>query len=206
MRAAKWICSLGLAAAATMPALGADGPGLTANADLLGAPGWQSRLSLSVQVPLLRKDFGSAPATGLQAQRISLMRDYYLTGPLLIAGIEGGIHTTGGLIVSAGSRTAGNGATGLTTIERRSAGRGANLLNGDTPADASPTVPYLGIGYIGQSTRGRWSFSADVGLMSLAAGNVVKFGGVFNGSQTFDGVARELRLSPVMQMGLSYSF
>ncbi len=206
MRAAKWIFSLGIAALPCLPAFGADGPGLTANPELLNGPGWQGRMSLSVQVPLLRTDFGTVAASGLQVKSISLMKDYYLTGPLIGNGLEGGMHTTGGLIVSPGSRSVGTGGSGLTMLERHSAGRGAGMLNGDMPADASATVPYVGIGYVGESVRGRWSFSADVGLMSLAAGNVVKFGGVFNGSQSFDGVTRELRLAPVMQMGLSYSF
>ena len=206
MRAAKWICTALVTALPSLAAWGAEGGGLTARADSLNWSGWQGRMSLAVQVPLVRTDFGTAPATGLQVQSISLMRDYYLTGPWVAAGLQGGLHTTGGLIVTPGARRAGQSAAGLTTLERRTAGRGASTLGADAPTDGSSTIPYVGIGYIGQSTRGRWSFSADVGLMALAAGNVVKFGGVFTGSQSLDGVTRELRLAPVMQMGLSYSF
>ena len=54
-------------------------------------------MSLAVQVPLVRTDFGAAPATGLQVQSISLMRDYYLTGPWVAAGIT--LGNSPGLVV-----------------------------------------------------------------------------------------------------------
>ena len=205
MRVATWIMSAWFVALPCAAADGADGNGLTPKPERLNWSGWQSRASLAVDVPVLRTDFGAAPAAGLQVRSISLMRDYYLTGPLLGSGVQGGLHTTGGLIIAPGGRRPG-GAAGLTTIERRTAGRGAATLGSEAPSDSSTTIPYVGVGYVGQSNKGRWSFSADFGLMALAAGNVVRFGGVFNGSQSLDGVARDMRFSPVMQMGLSYSF
>ena len=206
MHVAKWIAPLCFIALPCLAADGADGSGLTPKPERLNGSAWQGRVSLAVDVPVLRTDFGRSATAGLQVRSISLMRDYYLTGPLIGSGGQGGLHTTGGLIVTPGGRHPAGGASGLTTIERRTAGHGASTLGGDAPADGSVTIPYVGVGYVGQSTKGRWSFSADFGLMALAAGNVVKFGGVFTGSQSLDGLARELRFSPVMQMGLSYSF
>jgi hypothetical protein len=35
---------------------------------------------------------------------------------------------------------------------------------------------------------------------------MVRFGRVFNGSQSLDDVVRDMRLAPVVQLGVSYSF
>jgi hypothetical protein len=205
MRAAKWgligcIATLPMAAA-----WASEGSGLTPNADTLPWVRWQGRLSLEVQAPLLRADLGGQQPSGLQVRSVSLLRDYYLTRSLIGPGTEGGVRTTGGLIVSPGSRSAGRALFGMQpgayTVAQR-----ASVLGGDAGADGNAAVPYLGVGYIGLSSKGGWSFSADLGLIALAAGNVVKFGRVFSGTQSLDGLSRELRFAPVMQMGLSYSF
>jgi hypothetical protein len=205
MRAAR--CFLTGCFAALLPAASAwasEGGGLTPNTEPWAR--WQGRLSLEVQAPLLRADLGAPQASGLQVRSVSLLRDYYLTRSLIGAGTEGGLRTTGGLIVSPGSRTAGQALFGTQpgpyTVSQRAA-----TLGGDTPSsDGNAAVPYLGVGYIGLSSRGGWSFSADLGLVALAAGNVVKFGRVFSGTQSLDGLTREMRFAPVMQMGLTYSF
>ena len=211
MRASKWVLTgLFIAALPAANAWAADGSGLNLSGDKLPWLRWQGRLTVEVQTPLLRSGLGESQATGLQVRSVSLMRDYYITRSLLGAGIEGGLHTTGGLIVSPGSRTAGQGLfgaqPGLSSIARRGDGPAASLLGNDANAEGSATVPYLGVGYIGLSAKGGWSFSADLGLVALAAGNAVKFGRVFTGTQTLDGLAREMRVAPIMQMGLSYSF
>jgi hypothetical protein len=209
MRIAKSVLTgLLIAALPAAATWAADGSGLTPNGDKLPWLRWQGRLTVEVQTPLLRSGLGESQATGLQVRSVSVMRDYYLTRSLLGAGVEGGLHTTGGLIVSPGSRTAGQalfGAQpGFNSLARRS--DGTTLLGTDTSAEGSATVPYLGVGYTGLSAKGGWSFSADLGLVALAAGNAVKFGRVFSGTQTLDGLAREMRVAPIMQMGLSYSF
>jgi hypothetical protein len=210
MRAAKWVVSGFIAALPVAAAWAAEGSGLTPNPDNLSWVRWQGRTSLDVQVPLARADLGGTPVSGLQVRRVSLMRDYYLTRSLIGAGTEGGLHTTGGLIVNPGARSAGQAMFGVQpgayTVAHRSVGPGAAMLGIDTPPDASTTIPYLGVGYIGLSAKGGWSFSADLGLIALAAGNAVKFGRVFSGSQSLDDLAREMRVAPVLQMGISYSF
>ena len=205
------LTGLFIAALPAAAAWASEGSGLTPNGDTLPWMRWQGRLSVEVQTPQLRSGLGEAQASGLQVRSISLMRDYYFTRSLIGSHLEGGLRTTGGLIVSPGSRTAGQarfGAeSGFSSVARRGDGPGASLLGGDAGADGSAaTVPYVGVGYLGQSAKGGWSFSADLGLVALAAGNAVKFGRVFSGTQTLDGLAREMRLAPIMQMGLSYSF
>ena len=207
MCAARWLIS-GLVAAAPLVAGASDGSGLTLNADSLPSARWQGRTSFEVQTPLLRSDLGGAQSTGLQVRSVSLMSDYFLTRSLIGAGTLGGLYTTGGLILNSAARSGGptplGGQPGL--LVRRTAGPGAALLGSDLPTDSSATVPYLGVGYAGLSVKGGWSFSADLGLVALAPGNVVKFGRVFTGNQGLDDLTRELRFAPVMQMWISYSF
>ena len=47
---------------------------------------------------------------------------------------------------------------------------------------------------------------ADVGVMALNPGSAVKLGRVVGGNQSLDDVLREMRLSPLVQVGVSYSF
>jgi hypothetical protein len=211
MRAAQWLISGFIAALPVAQSWAADGNGLTANAESVPWARWQGRMSFEIQAPLLRSDLGGASAAaGLQIRSVSLLRDYYLTRPLIGAGTEGGLHTTSGLILSSGSRSAGQALFGAQptalSVARRIAAPVTPSLGADAGTDGSATIPYLGVGYMGQSAKGGWRFSADLGLIALAAGNAVKFGRVFSGSQSLDDLAREMRVAPVMQMGLSYSF
>jgi hypothetical protein len=45
-----------------------------------------------------------------------------------------------------------------------------------------------------------------MGMVSRAPGNVVRFGRVFSGNQNLDDVVRDLRLAPVLQLGVTYAF
>jgi hypothetical protein len=64
-------------------------------------------------------------------------------------------------------------------------------------------VPYLGVGYSSASLRRGWGFAADVGLMALSPGTV---GGAFSGQRSTEEVLRDLRLTPTLQLGVTYSF
>jgi len=66
-------------------------------------------------------------------------------------------------------------------------------------------VPYFGFGYTGLPSKAGWGFSADLGVMALNPGSAVKLGRVFGG-QNLDDVLRDMRLSPLVQLGVSYSF
>jgi hypothetical protein len=85
--------------------------------------------------------------------------------------------------------------TGLSlTLSRRHAGE---------QADAVGAVPYLGLGYTGLSARGGWGFSADLGLIGSARGQGLQFN---RAGPSLDEVLRDMRLTPVLQLGVSYSF
>ena len=95
--------------------------------------------------------------------------------------------------------------TGAFSVDRRLLDAPSGLSNSDGATD-SATLPYLGVGYSGLSLRGGWSFSADLGLVAFAPGNAVKLGRVIGGTQGLDDLLRDLRMSPVIQLGVSYSF
>ncbi len=82
----------------------------------------------------------------------------------------------------------------------------SSLAAVDAPADAPTAQPYFGVGYSGWSGKTGVSFSADLGLAAQSTGSVVRLGRVLNGSRTLDDVLREMRLQPLLQLGVNYSF
>ena len=123
----------------------------------------------------------------------------------------GGFRATSGLLIGARSAWLGGAhspaSTGLLATDRRLFGASANpFAYAADPSADNATVPYLGIGYSNLSPKSGWHFSADLGVVSQSPGNVVRFGRVFGGSQSLDDVVRDMRLAPVVQLGVSYSF
>lgn len=94
----------------------------------------------------------------------------------------------------------------LASLERHS----FSLLTPPALADvASPertATPYLGLGYSRASPTSGWGFSADLGLLTLNPGSAARLGRVFSGGQSLDDLLRELRLAPLLQLGVSYQF
>ncbi len=176
-----------------------DGNGLTVSPDDLYWPRWQTRVSV---LPAPRATPGAAVNPALAS--LGVMSDYYMTGSLLGPRRAGGFRATSGVVIGPRAQALTLGSPG-SGAERRVFGPSPAILPGDAAADNS-TLPYLGVGYTGLSTRGGWSFSADLGMMSLAPSGVVKLGRVFNGSQSLDDTLRDMRWSPVLQLGVSYSF
>lgn len=66
--------------------------------------------------------------------------------------------------------------------------------------------PYLGIGYSDYSLKTGWGFWADFGLVVQSPGNALGMSRVMSGTQSLDDLVRELRLSPMLQLGVNYSF
>ena len=75
---------------------------------------------------------------------------------------------------------------------------------GDLGNDSA--VPYVGFGYSSTSLKGGWGFSADLGVMALNPGNAMRLGRAFGSVQSAEDLIRDLRLSPAVQVGASYSF
>ena len=187
---------------------GAGGNGLSVNADDLNWPRWQGRISLAT-LP----DRSSLPPLSDSARpglgSLSLMGDYYVTRSLLGPKQAGGFRATSGVMIGPRSLARAGPVPGLlqggsVRVDRRLFGPTASLP-GDAATDM-PTLPYVGVGYTGLSPRGGWSFSADLGVVSLSPSSAVKFGRVFTGAQSLDDTVRDMRWSPMLQLGVSYSF
>ena len=205
----RWI-TLSVASFVPLAAL-AGGEGLSTDADRVPWARFQGRISYTATAtaPLAATPQVPGDGTGLQVQGMSLMGDVYFGGSRTSAG---GFRATSGLIYGSRSSLAGMSAmapaSGQLNVDRRVFGATAPGLGYATdPAnDSNGTLPYIGVGYSSLAARSGWSFSADLGLVSLAPSNAVRFGRVFGGTQNLDDVVRDMKLTPVVQLGASYSF
>ena len=186
----------------------ADGNGLTLAAENAYWPRWQGRLALGAPLGQAPASSTGLSGTGTSPANLSLLGDYYLTGSWLGPKRAGGFRATSGIIV--GARSPFLVPPSLSTPPLASGGDRRTFdtlpaLGADAAADTSAS-PYLGFGYTGLSARGGWSFSADLGLVSQTRNGVVRLGRVFSGSQNLDDAVRDLRLAPLLQLGVSYAF
>lgn len=203
MRTARWMLNGVPALVFVASAQAAGGEGLIANPDHIPWARWQMRISVGSVTPAAHVyGWAGQDASGLKPQRFSLMGDYYFSTALTPPGSGGGFRATSGFIVGSATQ-AWIDQPGL------AAGRAISLANRyrrtnppSLPDDAATgTRPYLGIGYTGLSTRGGWSFSADLGLTTLP----VRFGRALNGA-SLDAAILDMRFAPILQFGVSYSF
>ena len=185
-------------------------------------PQWQARLSLQV-LPLAGNPLTghSNAALGLTTRRGvqsgALLGDYYFARQL--AGrfrASGGlmVGTLGGAPVSFVAAPANAPATAPTSAADTAAPArlGLSLFSASAPApgmqasDSADAVPYLGLGYSGSLWRDSISLTADLGLVSerpTAAGSV---GRAVFGNQGMNQALRDMRLLPVLQLGMGYAF
>lgn len=206
MRTALWTVIALIANLPAWVAAATDGDGL------MPWPQWQGRLSLNTSGPARSANGPAFGNNALDVRGLSLMGDYYFARPSLGGRAAGGFRATSGLIVGARSSSALSGNTGNFAGRAFSFDhRHAAWVSPLTPVDVQPstepaTVPYVGVGYTGLSSKGGWGFSADVGLVALSPRSAVKLGRVLGGGQSLDEVLRDMRLSPLVQLGVSYSF
>ena len=210
MRNVLWICAA-VASSLTLVDARAEGDGLSADADRVPWARFQSRIAYAPGAPGWRADFAPLERTGLQVSSLGLLGDVdFGSTAAPRATSVGGFRATSGLLI--GGRSTGLGSvstptSGLLATDRRLFGASAAPLT--YPADPTvdnTTLPYIGIGYSNLSAKSGWHFSADLSVVSQSPGNVVRFGEVVGGSQSLDDVVRDMRLAPVVQLGVSYSF
>jgi hypothetical protein len=175
-------------------------------------PRWQARLSLGTSAPLQRYDPMNADSRSLKPSGVTLLGDYYFTRSLPRLGDSGGFRATGGMFLGSRSTSllsiapnAGLGGRAF-SVDRRTVGGLSLSLGGESPSSESGAVPYVGVGYTGLPSKGGWGFSADLGLMAVSPGSAVKLGRGFTGGQNLDDALRDMRFSPLVQVGVSYSF
>lgn len=162
-------------------------------ADMLW-PQWRARVSLQTtsMSPLSvsrQLDAGHA-SRGLQGG--SILGDYYFATPSF-----GSFRASGGLMMgSLGGLPLSSAAVGPRLGLSLNSGLAQPATAG---GDNNSTLPYLGLGFSGAPWRNGLAISADLGL-------VAERGRALFGNQGFDGTLRELRLSPVLQLGVRYTF
>lgn len=169
-------------------------------------PSWQARLQLSTLEPAPAGSYETKSYSGPRLLSASLLGDYYLTGSGLL-GVEGGLRATGGLMLGSLSQSSAGLALGASSGGQPwSVGqRNISLLSPLADAgDPYGSMSYLGIGYTGQSLRGGWGFSADLGLVNGSATSGLRLGA--SRSQGMEDLLRDMRYRPVLQLGLSYSY
>lgn len=158
-------------------------------------PLWQARIQL--QTSALR-DFGAG--TTQEVRGGALLGDYTLARPSF-----GLFRATSGIVVGslAGAplyKALPGQAPGMSV---QSNGLQSALLS---PAESPQALPYLGLGFSAAPLGSGFSISADLGLVSQSPGSSVELGRALLGNQGVERAFRELRLSPMAQLSVRYSF
>jgi hypothetical protein len=210
MRNVLWICAA-VASALALADARAEGDGLATDADRIPWARIQGRIAYAPGAPGWRADLAPTARSGLQVGGLGLLSDIYLGESKAAAGVpSSGFRATSGLLIGARSPALSGATTpssdGLFASNRRLFGASPGAFGATEPSADGSTVPYIGIGYSNLSPKSGWHFSADLGVVSQSPGNVVRFGRVFGGLQNLDDVIRDMRLAPVVQLGVSYSF
>jgi hypothetical protein len=207
MRTPSWLLAAALVAAATPNAAQADGA--SSEAGTLNWARWQGRLSLgSTAASSWRVGADSATA---KLSSAAVMGDYYFYAKPAGVGDLRGFRATSGLIF-------GTRRSSLSIAGQPSPLAGSNLslssrlyglspvYAGDSNAESLSTLPYLGFGYTEFSARSGWSFSADLGMVAQGSSSAARLGRTLGGGQSLDEAVRDMRLAPVVQVGVSYAF
>ena len=164
-------------------------------------PLWQARITVST-APLAPVTLAGDTAGHNAVQSGAVLSDYYFAPGLRLPASMGGLRATSGLMFGPRGLASGSGTPWR-------AG-GLALQNGTSPlaSDGSSdnTVPYLGLGYTGLALKGGWGFTADFGLVAENPSGAGRVGRAIFGNQSFDNALRDLRFSPVLQVGVSYAF
>jgi hypothetical protein len=159
------------------PALALAADGLSVREDVW--PTWQARLTFTSTTP--------GPGAELHGRGVatSVLGDYYFSVPrLLPLSVQGGMRATSGMIASSGLRVP--------------------LAAG---ADGTDSVPYVGLGYTHSSIAGGWGFTADVGMVANNPAAAWRLGrAVLGDGPAMDDAIRNLRLSPMIHLGVRYTF
>ncbi|MEO5771714.1 MAG: hypothetical protein ABIQ29_06565 [Burkholderiaceae bacterium] len=173
-------------------------PAARTDASPLTSPHWQARFGVA-------SPFLSDPAARLQGTSLHLLGDYYWQGfrPARF-GVSGGFRATSGLLV--GERTLSLMLASTLSRSHAPSSVGVQALRlGEAERELALAVPYVGVGYSGVSLRGGWGFTADLGLAGTGGGLQMRRD-VPAHTRGADDILRELRLTPVLQIGASYAF
>jgi hypothetical protein len=138
-----------------------------------------------------------------QQQAGVVMGDYYFSHNRLgTSDVSSGFRATSGLLLGQRSLALGIPALGGSQSVNVTVLRQPRLMvSGFEPLqDAWSVAPYFGVGWSGASLRGGWGVAADFGFATRNNGLRT------NTSQAVDDLLNELRLTPVLHLGVSYAF
>ncbi|MBL8339970.1 MAG: hypothetical protein JNL30_00770 [Rubrivivax sp.] len=189
---------LGAALAACAPAAFAN-QGLVASASDWLWPQLQARITLQTAAlsPMSLTRLSDAGAASRSLQGASLLGDYVIATPGF-----GSFRATSGVLLGAQSGVPVLSALAASRLE-------VTVLDGGfvgAAAEAPATLPYLGLGYTSATLWRSVSLSADLGVVAGRHGSLSGLGRAVLGNQNFDSAVRDMRLAPVLQLGVRYSF
>lgn len=162
-------------------------------------PQWQARLALQTTVAP-RSSFWSLVERSSQprtAQGGALLGDYYFAQPTV-----GHFRASGGLMYGAwggAPSAAANGNRWGLLIQSLG---GVQTL----ATDSLGTVPYLGLGFTSAAWRNAWYLTADVGWVAEQPSALGGVSRALQGSLGWDQALRDMRLAPLVQLGVRLAF
>jgi hypothetical protein len=142
-------------------------------------------------------EHGASAARGVQGG--SLLGDYVFATPSF-----GNFRATSGVMLGAPGGAPVFSAMPAARVHINVLDNG--LAGGSWAADGPSTQPYLGLGYSSASLWRSLSVSADVGLVAARPAGLAGVGRAMLGNQAMEAAVRDLRLAPVLQLGVRYSF
>jgi hypothetical protein len=195
------LCAMGMVLA--LPLLAQSADGLVAPSAEALWPQWQARVTvqsaaispLSMSGLLRQLDTAAAPRA---AQGGALLGDYYFAQPSF-----GSFRASGGLMVGSTG-----GAPLLTGLAAPSLGISLQSLAGagTVGTESAGTVPYLGLGFVTAAWRNSLALTADLGWVAGQPSAIGGVGRALFGNQGWETALREIRLAPVVQLGVRYAF
>jgi hypothetical protein len=175
-------------------------------------PQWQARVTLHAASVLPLSGglslapqparLGDGPASQRPLQSASLLGDYTFATPWF-----GSFRASGGLLLGSAGPSAMSGSPGIPSPGLQWTYGGTSSAPGTLNSnDGSSPATYLGVGFSGAAWRSSLAFSADLGLLAERPGAALSAGRALLGNQGAQNALRELRLSPLLQVGLHYRF
>jgi len=186
--------------AASPAALAADGLTVPAPENLW--PQWQARIAVQSASlsPLTLSGMFDSGAVQRSLQGAAMLGDFYFGD-----GAARGFRASGGLLVGqqSGAPWAATAAGSRLNLAVNSSSASSSLLPGSEPIGSAT---YLGLGYTGASARSSWALTADLGMATGRAGAAASVGRAVFGNQGMESALRDMRLTPVFQLGVRYAF
>lgn len=176
-------------------------PGIAAAQSLAASDTTWSLPRVQARVGLNTVQSADGQATSWQQQAGVVLGDYYFSRARFgSSGVSSGFRATSGLWLGPRSMALGTPAlSGSQSLAMTALTRQSRTL--EPASEPWSAVPYLGVGWSGASLRGGWGLTADFGFAARPAVGLRPAA-----TQGLDDLLRELRLTPVLHLGVSYAF